>query len=263
MRRSLTRATMLSVLLVIVCGWAAPAHAGIILDTPAGLGPGDRFRVVFVTTGKIDAISGNISVYDNFVQAQAGGATYFGRTVDWLAIGSTASVNAIDHIGQVDVPVYLVTGTRVTTSTTTAGLWSGRLEHAIDRDILGREQAQFVWTGTQFNGEKSKISGGIYDNSSALGGLMVQVGSSTAETSNWAMSTHTNATGNPLPRFQIYGISEVLQVVGPQPIAVPEPATVVLLAAGGVIALGLRWGRRPRRSWAGGVAASGEHAVMA
>ena len=121
MRRSLTRATMLSVLLVIVGGWVGSATAGLVLDTPAGLAPGAQFRIVFVTTDKVDAISSDISTYDHFVQAQAGGATYNGVTVNWQAIGSTAGVNAIDHIGQSEVPVYLVTGTRVTTSTTASG----------------------------------------------------------------------------------------------------------------------------------------------
>ena len=96
----------------------------MILQTPAGLTFGDQFRFVFVTDGDTTATSTNISDYDNFVQSQAGGATYNGVVVNWLAIGSTESVNAIDHIEQTSTPVYLANGTLVTNSTTAAGLWS-------------------------------------------------------------------------------------------------------------------------------------------
>ena len=80
-------------------GLAARAEAGVILETPKGLNPGDHFRFVFVTDGIRDATSTNIADYDSFVDAQAGGATYGGLLVDWLAIGSTDSVDAIQHVG--------------------------------------------------------------------------------------------------------------------------------------------------------------------
>ena len=89
-----------------------------MLQTPPGLNPGDPFRFVFVTDGIRDATSTNIADYDSFVNAQAGGATYSGVVVDWLAIGSTDSVDAIDHVGQATAPVYLSDGTLVTTTTT-------------------------------------------------------------------------------------------------------------------------------------------------
>ncbi len=61
--------------------------------------------------------------------------------VNWLAIGSTDSVDAIDHVGQATAPVYLSDGTLVTTSTTPAGLWSGALVHAINLDLAGNPVA--------------------------------------------------------------------------------------------------------------------------
>ena len=71
--------------------------------------------------------SSNIADYNNFVNAQAGGATFDGSVVAWNAIGSTSSVNAIDNIGQSAAPVYLADGTLITSSTTSTGLWSGSL----------------------------------------------------------------------------------------------------------------------------------------
>jgi hypothetical protein len=41
---------------------------------------------------------------------------YNGVVVNWLAIGSTATVNAIDHIRQTQTPVYLVDDTKVSPS---------------------------------------------------------------------------------------------------------------------------------------------------
>src|SRR5437879_10676798 len=101
-------------------GLAGRAEASTILQTPMGLNPGDHFRFVFVTDGIRDATSTNIMDYDSFVNAQAGGATYDGAVVSWLAIASTDSVDAIDHVGQAAAPLYLSDGTPVTTTTTSS-----------------------------------------------------------------------------------------------------------------------------------------------
>jgi hypothetical protein len=61
------------------------AEAGTMLQTPAGLKPGDQFRFVFVTNGIRDAISTNIADYDSFVNAEAGGATYHGAVAGVIA----------------------------------------------------------------------------------------------------------------------------------------------------------------------------------
>ena len=77
------------------------------------------------------ATSSNIADYNNFVNAQAGGATYNGQVVTWVAIASTPTVNAIDNVGQTPALYTWPDGTQVTTSTTTSGLWSGTLLHPI------------------------------------------------------------------------------------------------------------------------------------
>jgi hypothetical protein len=43
--------------------------------------------------------STNIADYNSFVQTQASGATYAGATVNWKAVGSTATVDARDNVG--------------------------------------------------------------------------------------------------------------------------------------------------------------------
>ena len=146
-----------AIVVVMVClasGLVGQAEAGIVLQTPAGLNPGEQFRFVFVTDGIRDATSTNIGEYDSFVNVDAGAATYNGVVVNWLAIGSTDSVDAIDHVGQATAPVYLSDGTLVTTDTTPTGLWSGALVHEINLDLAGNvlPTFTFVWTGTNPTG---------------------------------------------------------------------------------------------------------------
>src|SRR5712692_4417970 len=110
-----TVACRLAVLLLVLFAWAVSgpaARAGII--TPAGLNPGDQFRVVFVTDGTIDATSGLLSTYDALVsnEATAAGLTsYNGTPVTWKAIVSVSSTDdAISRLPADSVPIYLPDG---------------------------------------------------------------------------------------------------------------------------------------------------------
>ena len=208
------------------------AEAGIILQTPAGLNPGDHFRFVFVTDSVRDAISTNISDYDSFVNTQAGGATYEGVAVNWLAIGSTDSVNAIDHVGQASTPVYLSDGTPVSSSTTTAGLWSGTIRNPINLDLAGNpvDPFFFVWTGTNPTGTGF---GG------PLGSATPQVGANTDTGSAW-ISSGRSPNGD---LRDLYGISSDLTV--PQSV-VPEPATLTMLGTALSVGLAIGWTRHHR-----------------
>ncbi len=80
------------------------------------------------------AIQVAISTYDAFVQADAAVATSNGVVVNWLAIGSTSSVGAINDIGTNPgiSGVYLPDGTLVTHSEGAAGPWSSKLLQAPD-----------------------------------------------------------------------------------------------------------------------------------
>jgi hypothetical protein len=212
-------------------GVMAPAHAGPVLTTPAGLAPGAHFRFVFVTDGTTDSFSSDITTYDSFVQGQADGATYNGVTVNWQAIGSTSSVNAIDHItGPSDDPVYLVTGPEVAANTTTTGLWSGTIMAPISIDINGSAISNNVWTGTDPNGDK--------DTAAPLGGAQVIGGLSTATDSGWIHS----GNGSSAITLPMYGISQDLIVPG----AIPEPSSTILLGTGLAAVLACVWQRQGR-----------------
>lgn len=237
------RFAIVATVLWLVSGLGGRAEAGIILQTPAGLNPGDQFRFVFVTDGTRDATSTNIADYDSFVNAEAGGATYKGAVVNWLVIGSTDSVDAIDHVGQTTAPVYLSDGTLVTTSTTPAGLWSRDLLHPINLDLAAKAPPpfdNFVWTGTNPFGTGF---GG------ALGDTRAQVGSISFTHDAWVSSGTDNSPGS----RPFYGISSVLTV----PQAVPEPSTLAMLGTALGAGLAIGWAR-PRRDLqrAGGSTAS-------
>jgi hypothetical protein len=203
---------------------------GIALKTPAGLSYGESFRFVFITDGSTSGTSSNISAYNTFVNAQAGGATYNGSVVTWDAIGSTSRVNAIDNVGQTNTPVYMADGTLVTSSTTSTGLWSGSLQNPIDEDLSGKSEAFFaVLTGTTTTGVASADPLGNF--------LGITIGDSGKTNALWVQQVA-------IPSFlseRMYGISQVLT-------AVPEPPTVWMAgpAIVAVAALGWSRGRRDR-----------------
>jgi len=213
----------------------------VILETPAGLNPGDHFRFVFVTDGVRDATSTNIADYDSFVDAQAGGATYGGLVVDWLAIGSTDSVDAIQHVGQATAPVYLSDGTLVTSATTPTGLWSGALVHEIKLDLAANLVQTFAWTGTNPTGTGF---GG------ALGVATPSVGSTVDSDAAWIASGRSNSRD--LRPF--YGISAVLTV--PQNTVI-EPSTLSMLGAALCVGISGGWSRRRREQQRAGGTGSG------
>ena len=197
-------------------GSLGQAEAGVVLATPAGLKPGDQFRIVFATDGTTTATSTTITDYDKFVTNQAQGATYNGQTVQWLAIASVGFTDAIDHIGQTNTPVYLANGTQVTTSTTASGLWSGTLESPIFIDLNGHLVHGQVWTGT--NADGVAVPG------HALGDIDPIVGSNMVISAGWIETDTVSFIDSQI----LYGISQVLTVsLTQQP--VPEPSSIVLL----------------------------------
>jgi hypothetical protein len=178
-------------------------------------------------------MSANIMDYDNFVNMQAGGATYGGATVSWLAIGSTSTVNAISHItGPTTDPLYLADGSLVASSTTTNvnGLWSGALKHAISEDLLGTPNSNSVWTGTQSNGTGNAPF--------QLGGAMGQTsgGFANATTASWVAAAGSVGQTNLL---SIYGISADLT-------AVPAPSSWLTLGIGLGVTTLIGWSRHRR-----------------
>ena len=88
---------------------------------PTDLGAGDSFRLLFVSSTKLDARSAEIAGYDRHVQDAAGGghASVQEFSSNFKALASTATVDARDHTdttfdnNDLGVPIYWLGGDRV------------------------------------------------------------------------------------------------------------------------------------------------------
>ncbi len=232
--------------IVAIVGLGQPmCHAGnIALQTPSGLNPGDHFRFIFVTTGTTNATSADISTYDAFVNSDAGGATYNGSVVTWQAIGSTSSVNAIDHIGVTGNPVYNPSGTMVVATDSTSGLWSGNpLLTPPDQYLNGAQKPELdeVWTGTGNEGTVFRPLGNttIVDGVSSHYANNGNPDAVPPSPLNW-ITGNVNSLG---ALHHLYGISQELTVPAS---VVPEPSTVMLAGLGGLVGLAFSTYRRRR-----------------
>jgi hypothetical protein len=222
------------------------AKADLILSTPAGLSPGDTFRIVFATDASRDGTSTSIQTYNSFVttdarnQAGGGNVTYDGTILTWTAIASTVSTSALTNIGTTGAPVYLSNGTLIAASDTTSagGLWSGWIMNPIEFDLNNNFIGNHViWTGTTPSGASAGAN--------ALG-RSNPIGGTSGNTSGvWVNFSRIPAS---VIHLQLYGISQTLTV--PEVAAVPEPSTLVLGTIGA--ACGLTFGLRRRRRQSAG-----------
>ncbi len=129
---------------------------------PGGLGAGDRFRLLFLTSTRRDATEWSLVVYDQFVQAAAAAGheaiqPYAGL---FKVVGSSPGGDARDHTGTntdtdgAGVPIYWLNGPRVAAGN--SRFWSSDWEHWTQADR--RFESGLVaddnlpWTGTQRNG---------------------------------------------------------------------------------------------------------------
>jgi hypothetical protein len=194
---------------------------------PPGLQPGDRFRVMFLSSATRDARSANIADYDQFVTdlaVAAGLDTYFGSPVTWRALGSTATVAAFDRLPAsfASPPLYRLDGRLV--APCTGAMWvTGPTDFPITLtesgvDIGGEFGGGVVWTGTLRDGTAFE----------PLGAGFVTFGSARLTSDPGWVQENDAPRGEP---WHLYGYASVLTV--PQPSsAVPEPAGLAVVLAG-------------------------------
>lgn len=188
--------------------------------SPAGLNPGDEYRLVFTTAGKRDATSTEIADYNAFVTAEAHApmSLVAGLSTGWSAIVSTPSVDAIDNTGTdpsppgaTGVPIFLVDGsTRVAANYD--DLWDGSIENTIHQAQIEGVGVEAVWTGTGANGTQLN----------PLGVGDPGYGLVTTLDGGWAHWGSGIPADTALP---VYALSGVLT-------AVPEPTSGMLLGLG-------------------------------
>ncbi len=205
-----------------------------VVTVPAGLSPGDQYRLVFLTSGVRDAESSDLADYDAFVLNAALNVPELASLgTTWSVIGSTSGIDARDNTGtnptiSSGVPFYRLDG--VLAANNNSDLWDGSPAVAIDVTELGDVLAgRGVWTGTDTDGTtESPLGGGA----PSAGGSIVEP---LAEYL-WIKNYIPAGASEPM-RF--YAVSGVLTVV-------PEPGTVVMGAFGLLAVVGCRLARRRR-----------------
>jgi hypothetical protein len=133
--------------------------SGVIVTVPAGLNPGDQYRLVFVTDGFHDALSSDIGVYNAFVAAEAAAVPDLSILgADWRAIGSTLTVTARDNTGTnpfvngPGVPIYGLDGSIIASGN--PQLWSGTIANPLNITPTGIVIVIVnAWTGASEDGQ--------------------------------------------------------------------------------------------------------------
>lgn len=188
------------------------------ITVPTGLGLGDEYRLVFVTSTTRAATSTDIAYYNDFVTDvanQVPALVALGTT--WTAIGSTSAVDARDNTDTNTpggVPIYRLDDTRVADNNDALwGTFSDPLLASINVNQWGMITPNFaVWTGTNDLGFAYR----------PLGSGQVEIGSTTAVTEAWIESGSQTNPGMPRVFYAMSGI-------------VPEPASLCLLSLGALV----------------------------
>lgn len=212
---------------------AAVANA-MPITTPAGLSPGDQYRLAFVTSTTRDATSADIADYNAFVQNVADSSSLASLGATWTAIGSTSAVDARDNTNTnpnvaTGIGIYNLAGNLVAANN--ADLWDGSLSAPISVFENGNTATStLVWTGTTQDGTGNPLL--------VLGTLDESLtGLSPAVDDEWVNSGESLVGSS----FHLYAISGTLTV----PVPVPEPATLTLVSSA---LFGLWLARRRRRT---------------
>jgi len=147
--------------------------------------------------------SSDLATYDAFVQAAAANNPDLSRFT-WQVIGSTDTVNAIDHtntspMAAEQVPIFRLDGTLVANDY--ADLWDQTINAPINIDESGAVLNVEVWTGTAPDGTNNNGSFG-------LGTFSIpgpRFGLSFSTSSSWAI----DGVNNVIFDRHFYGISDI------------------------------------------------------
>lgn len=231
-------ATQLANALLVCAGFlaiSAGAQADILV--PAGLQPGDQFRLFFTSAETMNAVATDVSVYDNFINGLADAAglgAYNGASVSWHAIVSSDTVNAIDGLPVSNIAMYNLLGAEINTG----NFWQGTFAGLLSVDEYGNASADLteVWTGTTTGGTAAIDPRSGVDNT--VGSSYVLIG----EPFNGIAQFYLESAIVPeTEQHSVYGYSDVITVGS----RVPEPKPYTMMATFGVVLMMLR------RRWAG------------
>ena len=197
---------------------------------PTGLGPGDRFRLIFISTSNSNANSSDIDVYNTFVQnlvAASGHEAIKALSATFRMLGSTEAVDARDNTGTTGagVPIYWLGGAKVADDYGDFydGDWdeeaTGRRENG-DSVSIGNNWK--IWTGSAEDGTEAMND--TNTESRALGNSgnhwVMQGSPNGSDSAHGPIQSNTAGRGT---NRGVYGLSGVF-TVSDQPIPNAPPA---------------------------------------
>jgi hypothetical protein len=199
-------------LLVLGCtACLVPQHIawGGPITVPAGLKPGDQYRLVFVTSTTTEATSSDIGYYNTFVSNAASLESLLqtlGTT--WTALASTSTATAANNTNtnpmSAGLPIYGLAGQMIAASN--SDLWDGAIAAPISVNEHGTPVPSGyneVWTGTGATGKPD-------DQDDVLGMPTPAWGDSTTSTVNWVDTGGYYESGG---THTLYALSAQLTVV--------------------------------------------------
>gem|GEM_PF-4055980 len=136
------------------------------LLVPLDLSPGDQYHLVFNSLDFTNALSSDISYYNNFVQTAADTAGIgSSEGVAWTAIASTDLIDARDNaVVGTNTPVYnMRQGQLEKVADGFNDLWDGGLDSLLAYDEYGQANSVDAWTGS--------LSSGLRASGSTLGNI--------------------------------------------------------------------------------------------
>ena len=172
---------------------------------PAGLGVGDSFRLLFVTSATTSAEAADIADYNDFVRASANGNDSLKLFKDeFTALVSTSAMDAKHNTGTTGegVPILWLGGEKVADDY--ADFYDGDWDSVSGKTEGGDDYIGLVWTGGNKAGEKS---GQRY-----AGAVEVRVGDLSDATMPLS-SPAARASGESYP---LYALSPVITVAEPE-----------------------------------------------
>ena len=189
---------------------------------PAGLGGGDKFRLLFLSSTKRNGTSTDIADYNTFIQNRAnnGHTDIRAHSAGFRMVGCTADVDARDNTGtnpNTDgdgVPIYWLNGSQVAADNTDFydGDWDDEANDKNESGNNGPDTSQVgnrPMTGCDHDGTELTLSSGT---SRGLGGSSVRTGiPNTSGATNGPLSSAANTSPNNLR--PMYGLSQVFTVV--------------------------------------------------
>jgi len=201
------------------------ALADVIL--PAGLPPGSKYQIAFLTAETTSGTSGLESTYNDFVTQEASkDVTLNALGASWHAITSThagatytsAAINAPTYSG---VPIYNTHGLLVSVGNAIWDTANTPLISPINYTQFGLLAHVNTGLGNGFPYTGNLPAGYAYDGH-ALGDSRVWIGDPTQASYTW---TSSSATFDPSVPRPLYALSSPITV------SVPEPCTLALLAS--------------------------------